>query len=148
MSLGRNNRRRTPVFPRTPSPLSPPDPHFAPHTRETYQEPAEPPGGSIALRQWLYFFVLIPFYCFRQRKICADLRCRLVSAGSIERHCKSSRNVLSSSRKYTREILHFLRERDFLCSKIQCWCRTNAMLAISLLARLQRRSLSLPTGTT
>ena len=52
-------------------------------------------------------------YGFRQRKICADLRCLLVFAGLIELHCKSSRNVLSSSRKYTREILHSSRERDF-----------------------------------
>ena len=122
--------------------------HTLTHTRKTYQEPAEPPGGSVALRPVALFLRFDTFYCFQQRKICANLRCPLVSAGLIELHCKSSRNVLSSSRKYTREILHFLRERDFLCARFNAGAVLMLCWPFHCWLRLQRRSLFLPTGTT
>ena len=67
MSLGRNNRRRTPVFPRTPSPLSPHDPHLPPHTGNIARSYRATRREGPA--RWLYAFVLIPFHCFQQRKM-------------------------------------------------------------------------------
>ena len=60
MSLGRNNRRRTPVFPRTPSPLSPPDPHLPPYGKHIKNLQSHP-AGALRSARWLYAFGTIPF---------------------------------------------------------------------------------------
>ena len=82
--------------------------HTLTHTRKTYQEPAEPPGGSVALRPVALFLRFDTFYCFQQRKICANLRCPLVSAGLIE--LEMSRNVQSGN---TQNLKSMVIQRSF-----------------------------------